>query len=149
MCTIEREYSDLEHALEDIRATLTEWADARAESDPRAEAMRHTRVVVQEWLANLLEHGHFADRPPSITIRVRTTDETVYCEVLDNSEGFDFSTKLSPSNAPVDRLPERGMGLRIMDACTTSLSYACQEDGLYRLAFSIPADHDPWLNTPF
>ncbi|MFP4227792.1 MAG: ATP-binding protein [Salinivenus sp.] len=149
MCTIDREYGNLEHALDDIRATLTEWADAQAEADPRAEAMRHARVVLQEWLANLFEHAHFADRSPSVTIRVRAVNQGVHGVVLDNSDGFDLDTELSPSKKPVDPLPDRGMGLRIMDACTTSLSYVQQEDGLYRLEFSIPADHDPWLNTPF
>ena len=149
MSPIAREYSDLETALDDIRTTLTEWAEADTSAGPSADTLRHTRVVLQEWFANLLEHAHFGDRAPSVQIRLHTDDEDVHCVVLDNSEGFDFDGRLPPSSEPIDGLPERGMGLRIMDACTDALSYRPHADGLYRLEFSIPADHDPWLSTPF
>jgi serine/threonine-protein kinase RsbW len=49
----------------------------------------------------------------------------------------------------MDNLPERGMGLRIIDACTDTLSYAPTDGGRHRLEFSIPADHDPWLSKLF
>jgi len=149
MSILAREYTDLVRALEDVRATLTDWADAPSCDDPSAETIRHARVVLQEWLANLSEHGHFANRTPTVEVRIRSANQDVHCVVLDNSEGFDLETVLPPSSEPIDGLPERGMGLRIMDACTESLSYTAREDGRHRLAFSIPADHDPWLSTPF
>lgn len=149
MSTFTGEYTDLERALEDVRTTLADWADAGASGDPSAETIRHARVVLQEWLANLLEHGHFADRTPTVEVQLRSTNQDLHCVVVDNSEGFDLETVLPPSDEPIDGLPERGMGLRIMDACTDSLSYTAREDGRHRLAFSIPADHDPWLSTPF
>ncbi len=149
MSPLVREYTNLDRALEDLRTSLTDWADTRTNDDPSAETIRYTRIVLQEWLANLSEHGHFATRPPTVEIQLRTTNQDVHCEVLDNSEGFDLETVLPSSNEPIDGLPERGMGLRIMDACTQSLSYTTREDGRHCLAFSIPADHDPWLSTPF
>ena len=149
MSTLAREYTDLDRALEDVRAALTDWADARTGDEPSAETIRHARVVLQEWLANLSEHGHFAGRTPAVELQLRSDNQDVHCVVLDNSEGFDLETVLPPSSEPIDGLPERGMGLRIMDACTESLSYTTREDGRHRLSFSIPADHDPWLSTPF
>lgn len=148
MDTLEREYTDLECALDDVRATLTEWAEA-GNADPAAESLRHARLVLQEWLANLLKHAQFGDRAPAIHIRLRSENHSVHCTVLDNSEGFDLDAALPPSTTPIDGLPEGGMGLRIMDACTASLSYTSRDDGRHCLEFSIPADHDPWLSTPF
>jgi serine/threonine-protein kinase RsbW len=49
----------------------------------------------------------------------------------------------------MDDLPERGMGLRIINACTDSVSYTPTDSGRYRFEFSIPADHDPWLSMLF
>lgn len=149
MSVYQREYSDLDHALDDLRSTLGNWAEQRTDGDPPAETIHHARLVLQEWVANLHRHAHFKNRTPAIRVCLRVEGEDLHGLVTDNSEGFDFQDQLSSGPPDTEGLPEGGMGLQIIDACTDELSYTAQEDGRYHFAFSIPDDHDPWLSTPF
>jgi anti-sigma regulatory factor (Ser/Thr protein kinase) len=150
MSVLAREYTNLDRALDEVRSVLEEWV---AEQDPTAtpseETVRYTQLVLHEWIANLLQHGHFDDRSPTVQIRLSTENRHVTCTVIDNSEGFDLTERLPAEEDPADELPERGMGLRIIDACTDHLSYSSTESGRHRFEFSIPADHDPWLSMLF
>jgi len=150
MSVLAKEYSDLDRALDEVRAIIEGWSsslDGRAE--PTGETIQYTQLVLHEWIANLLQHADFADRSPSIRIRLSTEQAHVRGTVEDNSTGFDLVRRLPATEEPLDDLPERGMGLRIIDACTDQLSYHPTDEGLYRFEFSIPADHDPWLSTLF
>ncbi len=153
MCAFTREYTDLNRALDELRSGLSEWADGPHEG-PSPEAVRYTQLVLHEWIANLLQHGDFSDREPTIKIQLTSEDRHVSCAVIDNSEGFDLdghlpTQHLSMSEGEPDALPERGMGLRIINACTDSLSYSSTEAGRQRFEFFIPADHEPWLSMLF
>lgn len=153
MCAFIREYTDLNRALDELRSGLSGWADGKNDG-PSPEAVRYAQLVLHEWIANLLQHGDFSDREPTIKIQVTSEDRHVSCAVLDNSEGFDLDAhlptqRLSMSEGEADTLPERGMGLRIINACTDSLSYSSTEAGLQRFEFFIPADHEPWLSMLF
>jgi serine/threonine-protein kinase RsbW len=150
MSTLAKEYSDLDRALDEVRSVLQEWfTEHEVASPPSAETLRYTQLVLHEWIANLLQHGDFGNRSPSIQIRLTTEDRHVTCAVIDNSEGFNFREQLPSREETMDDLPERGMGLRIINACTDSVSYTQTESGRYRFEFSIPADHDPWLSMLF
>lgn len=153
MCAFTREYTDLNRALDEVRSGLSTWVDAQNEG-PSPEAVRYAQLVLHEWIANLLQHGDFSSREPKIKIHVTSEDRHVSCSILDNSKGFDLDAHLptqhfSMSEGEPDTLPERGMGLRIINACTDSLSYSSTEAGLQRFEFFIPADHEPWLSMLF
>lgn len=150
MSVLAKEYSDLDLALDDVRAILQDWCSQLDEASmPSPETIRYTQLVLHEWIANLLQHADFGDRTPSIQIRLRAEDRNVNCSIVDNSEGFDLADRLPSREEELEELPERGMGLRIINACTDRLSYSSTDTGRHRFEFSIPADHDPWLSMLF
>lgn len=150
MNILTREFTDLDRALDEVRSLLYDWSTDLAEaSSPPPEAIRYTQLVLHEWIANLLQHADFGDRSPSIEIHLTSEDRHITCTVIDNSEGFNLQQRLPSQEEAMEDLPERGMGLRIIDACTTKISYDATENGCHRFKFSIPADHDPWLSMLF
>jgi serine/threonine-protein kinase RsbW len=150
MSVLAKEYTDLDRALNEVRSVLDEWSTEQDEaSAPSAETVQYTQLVLHEWIANLLQHADFRDRTPTVQIHLATENRHITCSVTDNSEGFDLSEQLPSQEEAIDDLPERGMGLRIINACTDRLSYTPTESGRHRFEFSIPADHDPWLSMLF
>ncbi len=147
MSVLAQEYTDLDRALNEVRSALEEWSIEQEEASD--ETVQYTQLVLHEWIANLLQHADFHDRSPSVYIQLTTENRHITCEVTDNSEGFDLAEQLPSQEEAMEDLPERGMGLRIIDACTDRLSYTTIESGRHRFEFSIPADHDPWLSTLF
>lgn len=153
MCAFSKEYTDLNQALDELRSVLSRWVEDHSEG-PSPEAARYAQLVLHEWIANLLQHGDFSDREPTVKIHLTAEERHVSCSVIDNSKGFDLDAHLptqhlSMSEGEPDALPERGMGLRIINACTDSLSYSSTEAGRQRFDFFIPADHEPWLSMLF
>lgn len=150
MSVLAKEYTNLDRALNEVRSALEQWVAQQDETlAPGAETIRYTQLVLHEWIANLLQHASFCDRTPHVQIRLSCENRHITCVVLDNSEGFDLAEELPSRGETMDTLPERGMGLRIINACTDTLSYTTTASGLHRFEFSIPADHDPWLSMLF
>lgn len=150
MTVLAREYNDLDRALDEVRSVLEEWVAEQDEAtSPSDETVRYTQLVLHEWIANLLQHANFCDRSPTVQIRLTSENRHVTCVVIDNSEGFNLMERLPSEEDVTDDLPERGMGLRIINACTDHLSYTDTESSRHRFEFSIPADHDPWLSMLF
>lgn len=150
MTALSREYTNLNRALDEVRSALEEWAAGQeAATAPSDDMVHHTQLVLHEWIANLLQHASYGDRSPELKIHASAEDRHITCTVVDNSEGFDLAERLSQAEEAAENLPEGGMGLRIISACTDRLSYTSTESGRYRLEFSIPADHDPCLSTLF
>ena len=113
------------------------------------DMLRHARLVLHEWLANLVQHADFQERTPEVAIRVQPAHDKVRCIVVDNSEGFEFEHRLETQTTNALPFPERAMGLRFIDACTDSFSYRRTEGGRYQFEFSISTDHTPWLSNLF
>jgi serine/threonine-protein kinase RsbW len=150
MSVLAKQYTDLDLALDEVRSVLHEWSTDLDESTaPDAETIRYTQLVLHEWIANLLQHADFEDRTPTVQIQLNAENRHVTCAVLDNSEGFDLEERLPAREEALEEFPERGMGLRIISACTDNVAYRPVEDGQQRFEFSIPADHDPWLSMLF
>ncbi|MFB6249175.1 MAG: ATP-binding protein [Salinibacter sp.] len=149
MSVLAKEYSDLNYALDEVRPVIEEWSASVDGAEPCGETIHYTQLVLHEWIANLLQHASFDEQSPSLRIRLACEDQRIRCVVVDNSSGFDLADRLPVEQEAMEDLPERGMGLRMIDACTDDLSYAPMDDGRHRFEFSIPADHDPWLNKLF
>jgi len=150
MTALTRTYNDLDRALDEVRPVLDEWvAEQDADTAPRDDTVHYTQLVLHEWIANLMQHARFGNRSPAIQITASTRDRHISCVVIDNSEGFDLEERLSVDEDATDDFPERGMGLRIINACTNQLSYTSTESGRHRLEFTIPADQDPCLSMLF
>lgn len=144
-----KEFTDLDQALDEIRSIPEEWSAAQDGHGPADEMVHYASLVLYEWIANLHQYAQFQDRTPTIKIRLSSQDRHISCSVLDNSDGFDLDEHLPAPDDDIETLPEGGMGLRIINSCTESLSYTATQDGHQRFEFFIPSDHDPWLNTLF
>jgi serine/threonine-protein kinase RsbW len=149
MKTFTETYTDLDRAIDEVRTLADKWTASRQSGVPDDKMIHYACLVLHEWIANLHQHAHFRDDPPTVKVRLSYEDCHIFCSVSDNSEGFEMDTHLPTEDDDLESLPERGMGLRIIKSCTDDFSYAPAEDGLYRFEFIIPSDHDPWLNTLF
>lgn len=149
MSLFEKTYSDLDRALDELRSLEDAWSESRENHVPDSDTIHLASLVLHEWIANLHQYADFESRTPMVHIRGSAEDRDVMCSVVDNSEGFDLEGHLPVDPEETEPLPERGMGLRIIQSCTESLSYQTTEEGLQRFEFFIPADQDPWLNTLF
>lgn len=123
--------------------------EANAKRNGRPSIVRYLQVVLHEWLANLIQHARFAETDPHVEITIRMRRRYISCSVVDNSTGFNLSEQLETQRNQAQALPERGMGLRIISACTDQCEYRSLDDGRYHFEFSIPVDHEPWLSTLF
>jgi len=149
MRTLANNYTELTLALDDVRTTLGEWSKAPASDPQGSDTVHYVQLVLQEWIANLQQHADFEDRDAFVRICLALENQYAYGVVLDNSVGFDIEPYVPPNVDPLETLPDRKMGLRIIEACTEVLLYTPTEDGYHRFEFSIPADHDPCLSMPF
>lgn len=149
---LERSYSDLDAALTDLRTSVqSAWTEVDASSSVRLPPPRtrhYLQLVIHEWVANLVRHATFSSSPQLI-VRIEIRQETVCCEILDNSDGFDPEATLHTLQEKAHPLPEAHMGLRIIDACSSRMSYKPNEAEQQRFTVSIPYDHDPWMNVLF
>ena len=107
------------------------------------------KLAAHEWAANLVQHASFDNRKPEVDVDVWPNGNKIECVFEDNSDGFDLDSILEQRSNGLGPLPERGMGLLMLSACTSELSYEKTEGGLYRLRFSVHSEADPWLNIPF
>ena len=146
---ITKKYTDLDQAIDGVRALSEDWPASWQNGTIDDETLHCTCLVLHEWIANLHQHARFRKNTPAVKIRLSGDVDHVACSVLDNSDGFDLASYLPADDEDPEAFPERGMGLRIIKACTDELSYAPMEDGLHCFEFTIPSDHDPWLNTLF
>ena len=174
MNAITQQYNNLDRAINEVRLLLEErleqqegaaaWDDGDESTDGKpagsspndappdgepteeGQALRYAQLVLHEWLANLMQHADFSGRPPNVEVHIRADETHIFCAVSDNSDGFDLAAHLDAQRSAAQALPERGMGLRIINACTDDFVYRTTDDGHQRFEFSIPSDHDPWLS---
>jgi len=152
MEAIKEQYQNLELAIDEVRLLIERWMNEQVDLDdeaPDPQALRHAQLVLHEWLANLLQHADFDGETPNVHVHLRADDQHLHGQVIDNSNGFDLNAHLTDQHSSAEALPERGMGLRIINACAEDFSYVKSDDERYRFEFSIPADHDPWLSMLF
>lgn len=143
-------FNDLELAIDDTHALFEQWiTEVDVTNDAASDTLCHARLVLHEWLANLVQHADFQGRTPEVSIRVHPTRHKVHCIVVDNSAGFEFTHRLEAQTTNASPFPERAMGLRLIEVCTESLSYHHTDSGLHQLEFSISTDHTPWLSNLF
>jgi serine/threonine-protein kinase RsbW len=143
-------FSDSDSLIDRVHSIFDEWE--RNQSLPSwldERTMHLLKLAIHEWLANLVQHADFCGRRPDISITVHPHTEGVHCAIEDNSDGFDLNGRLTARPDVMDAFPDRGMGLLMIKACTSRLSYHELSNSRHRLEFTVASDHDPWLNIPF
>ena len=128
MTALQIRFSNLATLTDDAHAIFDEWIGGMLEGDPvpdEALTLLRLKLAVHEWMANLVQHARFGVREPLIVLTVNPlpSGETE-CIIEDNSEGFDLRSTLEVRQNALHALPERGMGLLMLQACSKSLNYA-------------------------
>ncbi len=150
MDTVQHRFTDLDVVVDHLHNLFDQWtANGFFPSLLEPEMIHRVRLAVHEWIANLVQHGDFQDRVPEIRINVQPNGQSIYCVIEDNSDGFDLNMNLQIREAMIERLPDRGMGLLMLRACTKNLTYRRTKAGFFRLSFTVSADQEPWLQIPF
>jgi anti-sigma regulatory factor (Ser/Thr protein kinase) len=111
-------------------------------------SLAHARLVIHEWLANLVQYADFRDRLPLVTLRVEFEPARVRYIIEDNSAGFDFYGRVMVQRDSLQPLPNRGMGLLMIAACTEELHYRRLNHDRHRLEFTVPANREPAVPIP-
>ncbi len=143
-------FRKLDGIIDDLHDTFKSWESDGALSpqlDP--DTIQLMKLAVHEWIANLVQHADFEGRDPDITLEVFPNDRSLRCVIHDNSTGFEPSRHLLRRMRELEPLPERGMGLLMLNAATEYFEYSRSKNGPHKLEFSVSSDLDPWLNIPF
>jgi serine/threonine-protein kinase RsbW len=140
-------FEDLSTVTDQVQAS---FASLLTEApDEHADALLHLQLAVHEWVANLVQHARFGSDDTFVELVIVREADGFFCTVTDGSSGFDLDEQLEIRRAKLAALPERGMGLLMVFACATDLSY--QRNGVgNRLAFRVLDDGgDRCLTIPF
>ena len=138
--------SDLENAVTEVHSYFDEWDEKQGGGDDEAanqgNAVHEARLAVHEWMANLVQHANFRGRRPRVDLDVQRNGSSIRCVITDNSDGFDLKRQLEKAydKNNVQALADRGMGLLMLQACASKLSYEATDEGRYRLSFQVPLD---------
>ncbi|MFT5142101.1 MAG: serine/threonine-protein kinase RsbW [Rhodothermales bacterium] len=150
MNSTRQHFGDLERIIDEVHVLFDHWGNSGIFSPAFDEdKVMLMKLAVHEWLANLVQHAHFGGRTPEIRMDIKPNGKRVRCVIVDNSDGFDLGDHLQEKRDSLPTLPERGMGLLILDAATEYMHYHRDGESCHRLEFSVSADQDPWLNIPF
>ena len=149
MVTVKQRFTALESMIEELHALFDVWP---GESEPLGidgDVFDRAKLAIHEWIANLVQHADFGQHPPEIVLELWHEDAGVHVVIEDNSEGFDLEERLAECEENLDKYPERGMGLMMVQACAADWSYGAIDQEKNRLKFSVESGDDPWLNIPF
>ena len=138
-------FSDLESMVDGAHALFREWDGERRFYPPATpEALERARLAMHEWLANIVQHADFEERQPEVRIRVGVVADRLRCIVEDNSAGFDMSGRVQSGRELMENLleilPQRGMGLMIIEASTEGLKYRDLAEDRHLLEFYVSAE---------
>ena len=131
-------FDDLMLLPDALRVWLGHLADS-GRLDPEASMM--LGVALHEWVANLAQHARWASSP-RIVVSVDVLDGHLRCAVEDTSVGFDLAAVLLSRREGFEALPERGMGLLMLDALADGLRYEAVGPHRHRLSFGLRACAD-------
>ena len=143
-------FTRLDAVIDELHKLFEEWEREDALlSHLDEDTQQLFKLAVHEWVANLVQHADFADRHPVVTMDVIPNGRRIRCIIEDNSEGFGFPDQIDVQRSKLTPVPERGMGLLMLNAACEYFEYSHTDKGTRRLEFTVSADKDSWLNIPF
>lgn len=143
-------FHELDTLVEDVHAHFMILKNEGALHDfLEHDSFYRLQWAVHEWMANLVQHADFENRTPEIQLQLHPSPHSVHCTIDDNSVGFDLHRELERRAKLLEPLPERGMGLLILESCAQELTYRQLHPTRHRLEFIVSTQQDPWLNIPF
>ena len=143
-------FRNLDTIIDDVHGLFDALEKQLIESPTMPLESLHTaKMAVHEWVANIVQHSDFNSKEPEIGICLSQKDEKLYCMIEDNSKGFDLNGYLDNHEGITTVLPDRGMGLLLLKACTDELCYKSLQNGKNQLEFYITDKEDTFLEIPF
>lgn len=118
-------FHDLATAVDELHTLVDEWATAGTFApDVDEDGVEVLRLVLHEWMANLVQHAVF---PGDIEIALEVERERggARCVLEDTSAGFDLLAQLDQQRSVLDAPgpSERGRGLLMLVTCTEDLAF--------------------------
>lgn len=154
MTSVQYRFTNLDTAIAEVHTLLEEWGRDALSVPTEDTRLHRMKLVIHEWMANLIQHADFEDRTPLIELTLDLDDNEIHCTVEDNSAGFDFSQQLIKQRTKLqtETMAERGRGLLIILDGTEDLRYlplpAAPDQPRQRLEFWISVTPIPCLDTP-
>ena len=133
-------FHDLATLVDDLHDLVDGWAAADTFApDVDADGVEVLRLVLHEWMANLVQHAVF---PGAVEIALDVARESggALCVIEDSSAGFDLLAQIDQQRSVLDGPgpSERGRGLLMLVTCTEDLSFVPAVDGArQRIAFHV------------
>ncbi len=150
MKPVKHVFEDLDTVIDRVHDMFEHWVgNGNRPPGITDDTLYRTKLAVHEWLANLVQHADFDARAPQIAIEFFQADDQLRCTIDDNSKGFDLQGQITFRKEVLDKLPDRGMGLLMLQTCTENLTYSPVGDERHRLAFAVSNDENLWLEIPF
>ena len=127
----------LDRVVERMHELFDQWEAQQVFSEAAPpDVMARARMVVHEWIANLVQHAEFGVAVPEIALSLWIDANGLHGRITDNSAGFDFDLEPAVTLEAVCRLlPARGMGLLMIHTYSDHLAYHRAPDGTNRLSF--------------
>ena len=143
-------FRDLETIIDDLHGLFDGWESKHcAITSMPLETLHTAKFAVHEWIANILQHADFKNRRPEVGLYVSPCEDRLFCMIEDNSEGFDLEGYLETHPRIQEVMPNRGMGILMINACTEGMHYGHYQGGRHQLEFYVPAHQDAYLEIPF
>ena len=113
-------FDDLSRLPDALHAWITQLSlNGRVDAD----AATLLALALHEWTANLVQHATWCGEA-RVVVSVAESGGRLHCAVEDTSAGFDLAGALHSRRVGFEGLPERGMGLLMLDALADGLDYA-------------------------
>ncbi len=149
MESVKQRFTDLNTIIDGVHSLFDQFQMSGLHPSLDEDAVLQAKLAVHEWTANLVQHADFEGRIPWVVVDIWTEGDRIECVIEDNSNGFDLERGLVERANGLSSIPERGMGLLMLKACTSRLEYTKTEDRTYRLEFTVNGGQDPCLDIPF
>ena len=114
----------LEPLLSEI-PRLIEWVEARcAAAGVAGEVAMKLALVLEEAVANVIQHGLPSSPPHRITVRLDIDADDVAAQVIDNGRPFDPTGAPPPDlSLPLEQRPPGGLGIHLMRELMDGFDY--------------------------
>ena len=122
---------DLPSRLEDVFAALERCDDALERSAIPPGVRADVRLVLEELMVNMVEHGNAETQDGHIRLRLHCNEDDVQVTLRDNGKPFNPLEAKPPLPIGDDADPDRvgGFGIHLVRAMASDLKYAHDAQG--------------------
>jgi len=133
-------------SMDDVFDTLDRCDTSLRDQDVSPEVRDDIRLVLEELMVNMVQHGHAGSTDRTIELHMRLGDGAVSIELHHDGQLFDpLQAPLPPLTGDLADAEEAGgLGIHLVRAMASELSYSHDEHGNHlQLRFLHPARSEP------